>query len=182
MGGTQVISYAPSAEERGLTRIRAWVPYVLLLISVCLDASTNAGLSAVTRVLVLTTYDSDADVLPAIQAGATGYLLKDAPRQDLLLAVLAATRGESVLSPVVAGRLMGRLRQPPAAELSHREVELLRLVARGMTNRQAAAELFVSEATVKTHLLHVYGKLGARDRASAVAEAYNRGLLAPGDM
>jgi DNA-binding NarL/FixJ family response regulator len=129
------------------------------------------------RVLVLTTYDSDSDVLPAIEAGATGYLLKDAPTDELLRAVRAAARGEPVLSPAVAGRLMGQVRRPGRDTLSPRELEVLRLVAGGATNREAAAELFISEASIKTHLLHVYDKLGVRDRAAAVAEAYRRGLL-----
>jgi DNA-binding NarL/FixJ family response regulator len=128
-------------------------------------------------VLVLTTYDTDQDVLPAIEAGATGYLLKDAPRDDLVRAVRAAFRGEPVLSPSVAGRLMGRVRLPSQDALSQRELEVLRLVAGGAANREAAARLFVSEATIKTHLLHIYGKLGVRDRAAAVGEAYRRGLL-----
>ncbi|MER7439450.1 response regulator transcription factor [Micromonospora avicenniae] len=132
------------------------------------------------KVLVLTTYDTDADVLPAIEAGATGYLLKDAPREELVRAVRAAARGESVLSPAVAGRLMGRLRAPAEEPLSQRELEVLTLVARGTSNREAAAQLFISEATVKTHLLHVYAKLGVNDRAAAVAAAYDRGLLTPG--
>ncbi|SBT39593.1 response regulator [Micromonospora auratinigra] len=147
------------------------------------------GVSAITalaarradiRVLVLTTYDTDSDVLPAIQAGATGYLLKDTPRDDLVRAVRAAARGESVLSPAVAGRIMGRLRAPTREELSQRELEVLTLVARGRTNREAAADLFISEATVKTHLLHAYAKLGVSDRAAAVAAAFERGLLTPG--
>jgi DNA-binding NarL/FixJ family response regulator len=132
------------------------------------------------RVLVLTTYDTDSHVLSAIEAGATGYLLKDAPRAELLRAVRAAARGESVLSPSVATRLIGRVRSPDAGPLSQRELEVLELVAGGSTNREAAARLFVSEATVKTHLLHIYAKLGVGDRAAAVAEAFNRGLLTPG--
>jgi DNA-binding NarL/FixJ family response regulator len=129
------------------------------------------------RVLVLTTFDTDSDVLPAIEAGATGYLLKDAPREELLRAVRSAYRGESVLSPSVAGRLMGRVRRPVDGTLSKREREVLALVADGTTNREAAKRLFVSEATIKTHLLHIYDKLGVRDRAAAVGEAYKRGLL-----
>jgi DNA-binding NarL/FixJ family response regulator len=129
------------------------------------------------RVLVLTTFDTDSDVLPAIEAGATGYLLKDAPRDELLRAVRSAYRGESVLSPSVAGRLMGRVRRPADGTLSKREREVLALVADGTTNREAAKKLFVSEATIKTHLLHIYDKLGVRDRAAAVGEAYKRGLL-----
>ena len=131
-----------------------------------------------TRVLVLTTYGDDGDVLAAIDAGATGYLLKDAPREELLRGVRAAARGESVLSPSVAATLLGRVRAPePETPLSPRELEVLRLVSGGATNREAAARLFISEATVKTHLLHVYAKLGVNDRASAVAAGYERGLL-----
>ncbi|GAA1576916.1 response regulator transcription factor [Actinomadura kijaniata] len=137
------------------------------------------------RVLVLTTFDTDRDVLPAVEAGATGYLLKDAPQEELLRGVRAAARGESVLSPSVAALLLQRLRAPvqapPAEPLSPREREVLGLVARGATNREAAAKLFVSEATVKTHLLHLYAKLGVNDRAAAVAAAFDRGLLRPGD-
>jgi DNA-binding NarL/FixJ family response regulator len=129
------------------------------------------------RVLVLTTYDTDSDVLPAIEAGATGYLLKDAPREDLYRAVEAAARGEAVLSPAVASRLLGRMREPVREALSQRELEVLTLVARGSTNKEAAKKLFISEATVKTHLIHVYAKLGVKDRAAAVAVAFERGLL-----
>ncbi|WP_329177994.1 response regulator transcription factor [Streptomyces sp. NBC_01477] len=137
----------------------------------------RAGSSA--RVLVLTTYDSDSYVLPAIEAGATGYLLKDAPRAELLRAVRAAANREAVLSPSVAARLMDRVRAPSPGLLSPREHEVLTWVAAGATNREAAARLLISEATVKTHLLNVYGKLGVSDRAAAVAEAFNRGLLTP---
>jgi DNA-binding NarL/FixJ family response regulator len=130
------------------------------------------------RVLVLTTYGDDADVLAAIDAGATGYLLKDAPREELLRGVRAAADGQSVLSPAVAATLLGRVRAPePETPLSPRELEVLRLVAAGRNNREAAADLFISEATVKTHLLHVYAKLGVNDRAAAVAAGYERGLL-----
>lgn len=146
------------------------------------------GLTAITelarrgipaRVLVLTTYDTDSYVLPAIEAGATGYLLKDAPRAELLRAVRAAAAGQSVLSPTVASRLMTRVRTPGAEPLSKRELEVLELVAAGTTNREAAVKLFISEATVKTHLLNIYGKLGVSDRAAAVGEAFKRGLLTP---
>ncbi|MEO3806808.1 response regulator transcription factor [Nonomuraea mesophila] len=135
------------------------------------------GLKA--RVLVLTTYDTDSDVLPAIEAGATGYLLKDALREELARAVAAAARGEAALSPSVATRLLGQVRAP-ADPLSGRELEILDLIAQGTTNREAAARLFISEATVKTHLLHIYAKLGVNDRASAVAAAFQRGLLPRG--
>jgi DNA-binding NarL/FixJ family response regulator len=135
---------------------------------------------ATTRVLVLTTYDTDHDVVPAIEAGATGYLLKDAPRDALLRAVRAAQRGETVLAPSVATRLVSKLRGPATETLSARELEVLTLVAQGETNGAIASRLFLSEATVKTHLLHIYAKLDVNDRASAVAAAYERGLLAPG--
>ncbi|GAA2374174.1 response regulator transcription factor [Nonomuraea africana] len=128
------------------------------------------------RVLVLTTYDTDSDVLPAIEAGATGYLLKDALREELIRAVQAAAMGEAVLSPSVATRLLSQVRTP-VDPLSAREREILELIAQGTTNREAAARLFISEATVKTHVLHIYTKLGVNDRAAAVAVAYQRGLL-----
>ncbi len=129
------------------------------------------------RVLVLTTYDTDADVVPALEAGATGYLLKDAPREELVRAIRAAARGETVLAPSVATKLVSQLRAPAHDTLSERELEVLTLNAQGETNRGAAARLFISEATVKTHLLHIYEKLGVNDRAAAVATAYERGLL-----
>ncbi|MFJ4717233.1 response regulator [Streptomyces sp. NPDC088785] len=132
------------------------------------------------RVLVLTTYDTDSDTLPAIEAGATGYLLKDAPREELFAAVRAAAEGRTVLSPAVASRLVTAVRTPaaPADEtLSAREREVLVLVARGTSNKEIARELFISEATVKTHLTHIYGKLRVKDRAAAVAVAYDRKIL-----
>ncbi|MEV4114940.1 response regulator transcription factor [Nonomuraea sp. NPDC049695] len=132
------------------------------------------------RVLVLTTYDNDADVLPAIEEGATGYLLKDTPRAELRRAVQAAARGETVLSPSVAGVLTQRIRAPQQQALSPRELEVLSLVSRGATNREVARKLFITEATVKTHLLHIFGKLEVNDRAAAVAAAYETGLLRPG--
>ncbi|GAB3586381.1 response regulator transcription factor [Leifsonia lichenia] len=129
------------------------------------------------RIVVLTTYDSDADVLPAIEAGATGYLLKDVPRDDLVRAVHAAANGHSSLAPSVASRLVDRVRTPEASLLTPRELQVLALVADGATNREAGVGMHVSEATVKTHLLSVYGKLGVGDRAAAVAEGFRRGLL-----
>ncbi|WP_309104470.1 response regulator transcription factor [Microbacterium sp.] len=135
-----------------------------------------AELGLPTSVLVLTTYDTDSEVLPAIEAGATGYLLKDAPGDELMRAVEAAARGDAVLSPTVAMRLMGRVRAPESP-LSARELEVLRLIAVGATNREAAARLFISEATVKSHILHIFTKLGVSDRAAAVAVGFQRGLL-----
>ncbi|MFF0175984.1 response regulator [Micromonospora profundi] len=129
------------------------------------------------RVLILTTFDSESDVLPAIQAGAIGYLLKDALPDELMRAVRAAARGESVLAPSVTQHLMGQVRRPSAGTLTDREKQVLQLVANGHSNREAATALFIGEASIKTHLQHIYDKLGVRDRASAVAEGYRRRLL-----
>ena len=129
------------------------------------------------RVVVLTTYDNDSDVLGALTAGATGYLLKDTPRAELTRAVHAAYAGQSILSPAVTGRLAERADRPPEGALSQRETEVLQLIAEGATNRQVAAVLFISQATVKTHLLHAYEKLGVNDRAAAVDEAQRRRLF-----
>jgi DNA-binding NarL/FixJ family response regulator len=133
------------------------------------------------RVVVLTTYETDADILRAVAAGATGYLLKDATSAELADAVRAAARGETVLAPSVAGRLVTHVRRPASESLSTRETEVLAQVARGCTNAEIGRELFISEATVKTHLLRAFGKLGVSDRTAAVTTAIERGLLpAPG--
>jgi DNA-binding NarL/FixJ family response regulator len=132
-----------------------------------------------TRVVVLTTYETDADILRAVEAGAAGYLLKDASRAELAQAIRAAARGETVLAPSVAAKLVSRMRSP--VELSRREIEVLRLVARGRTNAEIGRELLISEATVKTHLLRTFGKLEVSDRTAAVTAALERGILpAPG--
>jgi DNA-binding NarL/FixJ family response regulator len=131
-----------------------------------------------TRVPVLTTYDTDADILRAVEAGATGYLLKDTPRERLFPAIQAAARGETVLAPAVATRLVSRMRRPATEALTAREVEVLELVARGSSNADIAAALFISEATVKTHLLHSFAKLGVDDRTAAVVAAPERGIIA----
>jgi DNA-binding NarL/FixJ family response regulator len=129
------------------------------------------------RVLVLTTYDADADIVRAVDAGATGYLLKDAPREELFRAVRAAARGEPVLAPAVAARLMRRTTVSALPTPTDRELDVLGLVAQGLTNRAIARRLRVSEATVKTHLVHVFAKLGVDDRTAAVTTALERGLL-----
>lgn len=129
------------------------------------------------NVLVLTTYDSDADILRAIEAGATGYLLKDTPREELFRAIRAAARGEPVLAPSVTARLMKRTQTPTSAALSGREIEVLELVARGGSNKELARELHLSEATVKSHLIHIFDKLGVTDRTAAVTVALERGIL-----
>jgi DNA-binding NarL/FixJ family response regulator len=129
------------------------------------------------QVLVLTTYDSDADILPAIEAGATGYLLKDTSRDELYRAIRAAARGEPVLAPSVASRLMGRMRSPAEEKLSSRELEVLGLVAEGASNSDIAGRLHISQATVKSHLIHIFDKLGVSDRTAAVTVALQRGLI-----
>jgi len=134
------------------------------------------GLDHPPRVLILTTYDTDADILRAVEAGAAGYLLKDAPTDQLVDAVYAAARGETVLAPLVAQRLLTRLRSP-APELSAREIEVLTLVAKGLPNKTIARQLFISEATVKSHLVHLFGKLGVDNRTAAVAAARQAGVI-----
>jgi DNA-binding NarL/FixJ family response regulator len=129
------------------------------------------------RVLVLTTYESDRDILRAIEAGAGGYLLKDASPQELADAVRAAARGETVLAPSVASTLVRQVRRPAPPALSTREAEVLRLVARGLTNADIGKALFISEATVKTHLLRAFNKLDVADRTAAVTTAMEHGLL-----
>ncbi|MCX7783451.1 MAG: response regulator transcription factor [Meiothermus sp.] len=129
------------------------------------------------QVLVLTTYDTDSEIVRAVEAGATGYLLKDVPREELFRAVRLCARGEAVLSPPIAARLLGRMRGPAEENLSVRELEVLSLVARGFSNKEIARKLKISEATVKTHLLHAFGKLGVDDRTAAVTVALERGIL-----
>ncbi len=129
------------------------------------------------QVLVLTTFDSDADILRAIEAGASGYLLKDAPREDLFRAIHAAAQGESFLAPAVAARLMGRMRAPADEALSARELEVLTMVSQGASNKEIGRRLHISEATVKTHLIHIFEKLGVSDRTQAVTAAVQRGIL-----
>jgi DNA-binding NarL/FixJ family response regulator len=129
------------------------------------------------RIVVLTTYETDADILRAVEAGAAGYLLKDASQAELAGAIRAAARGETVLAPSVAGRLVRQVRNPVGPSLSAREVEVLGLVAKGLTNAAIGAALHISEATVKTHLLRAFGKLDVSDRTAAVTTAMARGLL-----
>lgn len=129
------------------------------------------------HVLILTTYDTDADIVRAVEAGATGYLLKDTPRVELAAAIRAAARGETVLAPPVAAKLVTRMKAPVRDALSPRETQVLGLVARGMTNAEIGRELYISEATVKTHLLRTFNKLGVDDRTAAVTVAMADGLL-----
>ncbi|EMY32723.1 two-component system response regulator [Arthrobacter crystallopoietes BAB-32] len=159
---------------------------------VLMDLQMGAGMDGVTAtarirdnaaagkpgppVLVLTTYDTDADILAAVEAGAAGYMLKDAEPEKIRAAVLAAASGETALAPEVAARLMGRIRNPQPA-LSAREVQLVELLATGMANKEIARALFISEATVKTHLVHIYAKLDVDNRTAAIAEAARRRII-----
>lgn len=131
-------------------------------------------------VLVVTSYDTDHEILRAVEAGASGYLLKDTPPDELWAGIVAAAGGETALSPRVANRLMTRL-ATPSSRLTPRELEVLAAVARGLSNREVARELFLSEATVKSHLVQVFDKLGVRSRTAAVAQARARGMIAADD-
>lgn len=180
--GIEVIAEADNGEDAVRLASEYDVDVVLM------DLQMGAGMDGVAateqvlakpdapRVLILTTYDTDRDILRAVEAGASGYLLKDAPPDDLVDAVHRAARGETVLAPVVADRLLARMRNP-APTLSSRELEVLHEVAQGRSNREVAKQLFLSEATVKTHLVHVFEKLGADSRTGAVARARELGLL-----
>jgi DNA-binding NarL/FixJ family response regulator len=129
------------------------------------------------QVLVLTTYDTDADIVRAVESGARGYLLKDTPPAVLADAIRRAALGETVLAPPVAARLAERLRAPVRVELTPRELEVLKAVARGLSNAEVGRELYIGEATVKTHLLRVFAKLEVTDRTAAVTAAYRLGLI-----
>ena len=177
-----VVGEAASGEE-ALVVARARRPDVVLM-----DLQLGAGLDGVAatralradpdgpRVLILTTYDTDADIVRAVEAGAAGYLLKDTPPATLVAAVERAARGETVLAPRAAEVLVGHMRDPRPA-LSDREGQVLARVAAGHSNREIARELLISEATVKTHLVHVFDKLGVDSRTAAVAVAREQGLL-----
>ncbi len=178
--GLEVVAEAGGAAE-AVAAVRAHEPDVVLM---DLRMPGGDGVEATarvlvqrpaTRVVVLTTYETDSDILRAVEAGAAGYLLKDASRAELAGAIRAAARGETVLAPSVAAKLVSRMRSP--VELSRREIEVLRLVARGRTNAEIGRELLISEATVKTHLLRTFGKLEVSDRTEAVTVALERGIL-----
>ena len=156
---------------------------VLMDLSLGADSPGGAEITAVLRalpdppeVLVLTTYDTESDILRALDAGARGYLLKDAPPAELFAGIRATARGETVLAPSVAATLVRRNSQPTPT-ITEREVEVLELLSRGLGNKELARELFVSEATVKSHLSHLYTKLGVDTRAGAVAAAIERRII-----
>ncbi|MGW3347263.1 response regulator [Nonomuraea rubra] len=178
----EILGEASGAEE-ALSGIAARRPDVVLMDLQLGDGADGVeatrrirALPSPPQVLVLTTYETDADVMRAVAAGATGYLLKVCPPEELFQGIRAAARGESVLSAKVAARMMRRLRDPGPA-LSVREVEILELLASGAGNREIARRLFITEATVKTHLVHIYGKLGVDTRTAAVTAAVERRLI-----
>ena len=177
----RVIGEAGSGAE-AVAVARASVPDVVLMdLRMPVMDGVTATLAVLqvspgTRVVVLTTYEADSDILRAIEVGAAGYLLKDMPRVDLVNAVRTAARGETVLAPSVAVRLFHHARRPQDS-LSPRETEVLRLVARGLSNGEVSRELHISEATVKTHLLRAFGKLDVSDRTAAVTTAMGLGLI-----
>jgi DNA-binding NarL/FixJ family response regulator len=180
----EVVGEAADGDE-ALARVAALAPDVVLMdlrMPRADGATATARIVAEhpsSKVLVLTTYDTDGDIVRAVEAGATGYLLKDTPRAQLVEAVRSAARGDTVLAPSVAGRLLTRLRTPPAEALTTREVQVLAGVARGLTNAEIGRELYIGEATVKTHLLRAFAKLGVDDRTRAVTVAMELGLLPP---
>ena len=176
-GIVSIVASADDMEVDGLMR----APDVVLMDlrmpvmdGVTTTAYLRANFPSVT-IVILTTYETDEDILSAIEAGATGYLLKAAPREELISAVRAAAAGQVALAPSVAAALVTRTRAP--ARLTAREVEVLRLVAAGHTNGRIASALSISEATVKTHLLRIFEKLGVNDRTRAVTLAMERGIL-----
>jgi DNA-binding NarL/FixJ family response regulator len=179
--GLEVVGEAGSGEE-AIARAENLRPDVVLM---DLRMPGCGGVEATRRitgpkcrVVVLTTYETDADILRAVEAGAVGYLLKDSPGIDLVTAIRLAARGETVLAPSVAARLVASVRSPGGDTLSPREIEVLKLVADGLSNPDIGRRLHISEATVKTHLLRTYGKLGVDDRTAAVTTAIRRGILA----
>jgi DNA-binding NarL/FixJ family response regulator len=131
-----------------------------------------------TKVLIFTTYETDIDIVRAVEAGAIGYLLKDTPPEQVAQAISSASRGETVLAPAVAAKLMARLRSPALEALTKRELEVLQAVGRGLTNADIGKTLFISESTVKTHLLRIFTKLNVDDRTAAVTVAIRQGILA----
>jgi DNA-binding NarL/FixJ family response regulator len=169
--------------EAATTLSASMAPDVVLL---DLQMPVVDGLTAIRRIraqqpganiLVLTTYDTDADIVPALEAGATGYLLKDAPPDSLFRAVRSAARGEVVLAPGVAERMIRRLTDAAERALSRRELEVLELASGGSSNKEIAEALHITEATVKTHFLHIFAKLGVGDRTAAVTAALKKKLI-----
>ncbi|MEV6205082.1 response regulator transcription factor [Streptomyces sp. NPDC051771] len=180
--GFTVVGEAATAERAVELAAAGGVDVVLMDLQFGAGMHGSEATAAITavpggpRVLVLTTYDTDADILAAVEAGASGYLLKDAPPEELAAAVRTAAAGQSALAPAVAHRLMDRMRTPAEA-LTKRELEVLQLVGEGLSNQQISKVLFLSQATVKSHLVHVFAKLGVDSRTAAVAVARERRLI-----
>ena len=181
-GGLAVVGEAASGDEA--VRVVAALDPDVVLMDLRMPGGDGVDATArivaahpQVRVLVLTTYDTETDVLRAVEAGASGYLLKDTAASELRRAVRATAEGQTVLAPAVAARLVRQTRQAPLESLSARELEVLELVARGATNRDIGRALHVSEATVKSHLVHAFTKLGVSDRTAAVTTALERGLI-----
>lgn len=177
-----IVGAAATAEEAVALAAAGGADVVLMDLQFGAGMNGTQATAAITarpgapRVLIVTTYDTDADTLPAIEAGATGYLLKDAPPEELAAAVRTAAAGRTTLAPTVADRLMNRLRTPHAA-LTRRETEVLSLVAEGLSNQAIGARLNLTQATVKSHLAHVYAKLDVDSRTAAVAAALALGVI-----
>ncbi|MEU8692246.1 response regulator transcription factor [Streptomyces sp. NPDC048665] len=180
--GLVVVAEAATAEEAVVRAGAGDVDVVLMDLRFGAGMGGAEATAAITarpgapRVVIVTTYDSDADTLPAIEAGATGYLLKDAPPEELAAAVRSAAAGRTALAPAVADRLMNRLRAP-GTSLTRRETEVLALVAEGLSNQAVGRRLHLTEGTVKSHLARVYAKLGVDSRTAAVAAATDLGLI-----
>ncbi|GAA4550894.1 response regulator transcription factor [Amycolatopsis samaneae] len=180
--GLRVVAEAATAEDAVARAAEGDIDVVLMDLRFGRGMSGAEATAAITarpdapRVLIVTTYDTDADTLPAIEAGATGYLLKDAPPEDLAAAVRTAAEGRTTLAPTVADRLLTRMRTP-GISLTRREIEVLGLVADGLSNRAIAARLHLTEGTVKSHLARIYTKLAVDSRTAAVAAATGLGLI-----
>ncbi|MGY3204360.1 DNA-binding NarL/FixJ family response regulator [Streptomyces sp. TE5632] len=180
--GFSIVGAAATAEEAVALAAVGGADVVLMDLQFGAGMNGTQATAAITarpgapRVLIVTTYDTDADTLPAIEAGATGYLLKDAPPEELAAAVRTAAAGRTTLAPAVADRLMNRLRTPHAA-LTRRETEVLSLVAEGLSNQAIGARLSLTQATVKSHLAHAYAKLDVDSRTAAVAAALALGVI-----
>jgi DNA-binding NarL/FixJ family response regulator len=179
----EIVGEASNGAE-AVTATKSLAPDLVLMdlrMPVLNGVDATAGILAErpgTRVVVLTTYASDGEVLRAIEAGAVGYLLKDVPHDELFRALRAVARGERYLAPAVTERLMSRWQQPARSSLTDRELDVLRCVARGDGNKQIAASLGIAEPTVKAHLVHIFEKLGVENRTAAAKVAHERGLIA----
>jgi len=180
----EVVGEAASVDEAVVLADRLRPDLVLMDLRFAGEERTGVDATRLIRaledpphVLVVTNYDTDSEILRAVEAGASGYILKDTPPDELWQAVTSAARGETALSPGVASKLLTRISAPPVAQLTPRELEVLEAVATGQSNREVARSLYLSEATVKSHLVQVFAKLDVRSRTAAVVRARELGLL-----